>query len=103
MGIIERVLAAESKILAKLGVATEIRVVEDDETDTKEAADEVEDKNGIKVDAHRMTEKVFPAIAGLMLVSLLKEICDSEPDEGKPGTETESDESREEVNYGKKG
>lgn len=69
MVIIERVLAAESKILAKMGVATEIHVEEDDEPDAEATAEDE-----AKTDAHKMVEKVFPAIAGLMLVSLLRNL-----------------------------
>ena len=86
--IIERVLAAESKILARLGVATEVHVVEDDEEDTT-AEDVAKDQNDSKADAHKVAERVFPAIAGLMMVGLLKEMCGAKDTATNANTEAD--------------
>ncbi len=88
--IIERVLAAESKYLAKLGIGTAVKVVEDDNhTEENEPSEEPQksDTSHTATIPDELKEKLAPLMAGIALIGFLKEVCGSGAAEADETTE----------------
>ena len=88
--IIERVLAAESKYLAKMGIGTEVKVVEDDNhTEENEPSEDAKksDTSHTATIPDELKEKLAPLMAGIALIGFLKEVCGSGAAEADETTE----------------